>query len=206
MKRLFSSASLILLLVALAQLAHAQTPPRESRIVITSQAPIPGFRSSNNGDTFSVVVVAPVLPSTESDLAANGFNDLQVSQEGGNLVVSFRLLNNATARVVHNSNRLEIIIRSADQARTDVPRAVDSPSSGEAQTTGGEPRRTVNDDGALGDGASSSLQPAVNNSSNKSFETCIVPVLNHELIINSAITRLIFLLFESYNCPALIIA
>jgi hypothetical protein len=165
MKRL-SLLSLILVLVVHAQLANAQTSTRESRITITSQSPILNFRTSNNGDSFSVVVVAPVAPSTESDLSAGGFNDLQVSQEGGNLVVSFRLLKGATARVVHNSSRLEIVVRVADPPRAGVSRGRGAVSDGQTQANTVPPNRTANrtanSDAEPGETANSLVQPAGN--------------------------------------------
>lgn len=167
MKRVFSSLSLFVMLLALAQMTPAQTSVRESRITITSDTPILGFKTSSKGEQFSVVILSPVGPSTESDLAAGGSTDLQVSQEGGNVVVSFRLLNGAVAKVVHNSNRVAIIIGFADQARALVSSQPSSALDGQLQSNGAQPGGT-NGGAAPPEEASASAPPPSANVTNGS--------------------------------------
>lgn len=169
MKRVLSSFLLIVMLLALAPPAAAQTPARESRITITSDSPIVGFKTSSKGEQFSVIILSPVSPSTESDLAAGGLTDLQVSQEGGNVVVSFRLINGAVARIVHNSNRVAIVIGFGGQARADLPAQPSAALDSQPQNNGAQPNGTTNGNAAPHAGSSSSAPaPSTNSPANPS--------------------------------------
>jgi|GEM_PF-1297978 len=162
MKRTFSLLSLLVALAALPLLVTAQTSSRESRIRITSESPIVGFRTSSRGETFSVVIISPVAPATESDLGAGGFDDLQVSQEGANLNVSFRLLNGAAAKVVQHGNTIEIIVRPSEQVRAATSDQPNAGSDGRLPENGGQSNQDGDGAGAPRDNTNGSGSPAAN--------------------------------------------
>jgi HEAT repeat protein len=84
--------------------------PEGSRIVITSDGALNDYSAYRSGDRFYVVIPAAEASRFLSGLRGRGFEDLRQQKRGNDIVVSFRLLAGAVARVSQKFNRLEILV------------------------------------------------------------------------------------------------
>ncbi len=81
-----------------------------SRIVITSDGALNDYSAYRSGDRFYVVIPAAEASRFLSGLRGRGFEDMRLQKRGNDIVVSFRLLAGAVARVSQKFNRLEILV------------------------------------------------------------------------------------------------
>jgi hypothetical protein len=89
---------------------RASETPDGSRITITSDGALNDYSAYRSGDRFYVEIPSAEAPRLLSNLRGRGFDDVRVQKRGNNVILSFRLLAGAAARVNQKFNRLEIII------------------------------------------------------------------------------------------------
>ncbi|HEY8186061.1 MAG TPA: hypothetical protein VIF64_08330 [Pyrinomonadaceae bacterium] len=114
----------LLVLVCLLSLAitpgSAQSPKRitamqlgetvdGSRVTIVSDSALTDYEAFRRGDRFYVKIPLAELKSGPPRCCAIGFSDVQVQRVGDSVIVSFKLMPGATARVDQRSNRLDVI-------------------------------------------------------------------------------------------------
>ncbi|HEY3580204.1 MAG TPA: hypothetical protein VGK82_06650 [Pyrinomonadaceae bacterium] len=107
----------------------------QSRIRVTAEAAITGYRSYRQGDRLYVIILSPVSAATDTSLQAGGFEDLQVSQQGQDLSISFRLEPGKSAAVQQKANVIEIAIQGSTQ-----PQVAATDFSGSDLVGGGQAR------------------------------------------------------------------
>lgn len=113
MKRtFFISLCLLTVIVGFRGVATAQVAA-QSRVRITAEAAITGYRSYREGDRQYVLILSPTSPATDTSLQAGGFEDLQVTQQGQDLSISFRLQPGRFAAVQHKANVIEIVVQGS---------------------------------------------------------------------------------------------
>jgi hypothetical protein len=80
-------------------------------LTIVADAVLNDYSAYRSGDRFYVVIPeANVSSSVANGLRGQGFDDLRVQKRGNDVLLSFRLLQGALARVSQKSNRLDIEI------------------------------------------------------------------------------------------------
>ena len=104
------------LLLGVCARATAQVPS-QSRVRVTAEAAITGYRSYRQGDRLYVLILSPVSPATDTSLLAGGFEDLQVTQQGADLAISFRLDPSKSVAVQQKANVIEIAIQGSSPQR-----------------------------------------------------------------------------------------
>lgn len=81
-----------------------------SSITIFSDLPLNDYSAYRGGDRFYVLIPGADASRIVSGLRGRGFSDVRTQKRGNDVLVSFRLLAGATARVSQKFNRLEILI------------------------------------------------------------------------------------------------
>ncbi len=89
---------------------RASETPEGSRIMITSDGALNDYSAYRSGERFYVLIPAADAPRALSGLRGRGFDDVRVQKRGNDVLLSFRLLSGAAARVSQKFNRLEILI------------------------------------------------------------------------------------------------
>lgn len=89
---------------------RASETPEGSRIMITSDGALNDYSAYRSGERFYVLLPAADAPRVLSGLRGRGFDDVRVQKRGNDVLLSFRLLSGATARVSQKFNRLEVLI------------------------------------------------------------------------------------------------
>ncbi|MBV9210851.1 MAG: HEAT repeat domain-containing protein, partial [Acidobacteria bacterium] len=84
--------------------------PEGSNITITSDSPLNDYSAYRSGDRFYVLIPAADASRVANGLRGRGFADVRAQKRGNDVLLSFRLLQGATARVSQKFNRLEILI------------------------------------------------------------------------------------------------
>ena len=81
-----------------------------SSITIFSDLPLNDYSAYRGGDRFYVLVPGADASRLVAGLRGRGFTDVRTQKRGNDVLLSFRLLAGATARVSQKFNRLEILI------------------------------------------------------------------------------------------------
>jgi hypothetical protein len=89
---------------------RASETPEGSRIMITSDGALSDYSAYRSGNRFYVLIPAAEAPRILGGLRGRGFDDVRIQQRGDDVLLSFRLLSGAAARVSTKFNRLEILI------------------------------------------------------------------------------------------------
>ncbi len=94
----------------LASVKATETPEGSSIAIISDSAALNDYSAYRGGDRFFVLIPAADASRVSSGLRGRGFADLRAEKRGNDVLLSFRLLQGAMARVSQKFNRLEIII------------------------------------------------------------------------------------------------
>ncbi len=81
-----------------------------SSITIFSDLPLNDYSAYRSGDRFYVLIPSADASRIATGLRGRGFQDVRAQRKGNDVLLSFRLLAGATARVSQKFNRLEILI------------------------------------------------------------------------------------------------
>jgi HEAT repeat protein len=84
--------------------------PEGSSITIISDSALNDYSAYRGGDRFYVLIPEADASRVASGLRGRGFADVRAQKRGNDVLLSFKLLQGATARVSQKFNRLEIII------------------------------------------------------------------------------------------------
>ena len=93
----------------LMKLSTTETPEGSS-LTIVSDSALNDYSAYRSGDRFYVLIPAADASRVANGLRGRGFADVRAQKRGADVLLSFRLLQGATARVSQKFNRLEIII------------------------------------------------------------------------------------------------
>src|SRR5437868_2476380 len=87
-----------------------------SVVTITADAALADYASYRSEDRFFMVIRSADVARIESGLNGCGFDDTTVQRRGNDVVISFRLQPNVTARVIQRFNKLEVLFSSKGEA------------------------------------------------------------------------------------------
>lgn len=93
----------------LTRVTSAETPEGSS-IAIISDSALNDYSAYRGGDRFYVLIPAADASRVANGLRGRGFADVRAQKRGNDVLLSFKLLQGATAHVSQKFNRLEIII------------------------------------------------------------------------------------------------
>ncbi|MBV9959364.1 MAG: HEAT repeat domain-containing protein [Acidobacteria bacterium] len=93
----------------LTRLGATETPDGSS-ITIVSDSPLNDYSAYRSGDRFYVLIPEADASRVAGGLRGRGFSDVRAQKRGNDVLLSFKLLAGAAARVSQKFNRLEIII------------------------------------------------------------------------------------------------
>ena len=147
--------------------APAPAPPRRlasvrvfadgagSRVRIDSDSPLDDYTAHRVGSRFHVLIPRADSSDISRNFTAAGFADARVEQRGGDVLLSFALAENVSARVRQSFNRLEVLFEAHDpqqqqqqqQSQAGAPSPSPSPDPvappASAVTESGEPKPAV---------------------------------------------------------------
>ncbi len=89
-----------------------------ARVTIVSDSALNDYEAFRRGDRFYVKIPLAEFAAASPNFRGNGFEDVRVQKVGDSVIVSFKLLPGATARVDQRSNRLDVIFSAAGMGRT----------------------------------------------------------------------------------------
>lgn len=144
--------------------------PEGSRITITSDGALSDYSAYKSGDRFYVLIPEVEATRLANGLRGRGFEDVRMQKRGNDVMVSFRLVAGAAARVNQKFNRLEIIVtvpalvaanNAANNANTNA-RPQPTPAANTGNTGGANTNRR---------GQQTGTSPVNNNAANSNLST-----------------------------------
>ena len=90
--------------------------PEGSRFTLTSDSPLDDYRSFAEGERICVMIPQSAFVSALNDASGRGFADMRVEQRETDVILSFRVQQDATVAINQNFNRLEIVFNTNEQA------------------------------------------------------------------------------------------
>ncbi len=138
--------------------------------MITSDGALNEYSAYRSGERFYVVIPEADAPRLLSSLRGRGFEDMRVQKRGNDVMISFRLLQGASARVSQKFNRLEILITvpalvAANNAATNNSNARPQPSPVNNASTVNANSRTPAGAGNNTNSSANPLNPTGDNTS-----------------------------------------
>lgn len=88
----------------------ASATPEGSRITITSDGALSDYSAYRSGDRYYVLIPEVDATRLVNGLRGRGFEDVRMQKRGNDVLVSFRLLAGAAARVEQKFNKLVIVV------------------------------------------------------------------------------------------------
>jgi hypothetical protein len=92
--------------------------PEGPRFTLTSDSPLDDYRSFAEGERICVMIPQSAFISARRDESGRGFADMRVEQRETDVILSFRIQQDATVAINQNFNRLEIIFITNEQANS----------------------------------------------------------------------------------------
>ena len=113
-----------------------------SRVTLVSDSALSDYEAFRRGDRFYVRIPLADFTTAPPRFRANGFEDVQIQKVGDGLVISFKLLPGASARVDLRGNRLDVIFSSPNRSsylasRTGTSGRVENPQTANSRDTSG---------------------------------------------------------------------
>jgi hypothetical protein len=107
--------------------------PAGSRVVVTSDSVLDDYTAYRAGSRFHVLIPRADASAVSQNLSAAGLADTRVERRGEDVVLSFALPDNVSARVRQSFNRLEVIFETRDgrqqqQSQGGTPAPTQSPT------------------------------------------------------------------------------
>lgn len=93
----------------LTRVSSSETPEGSS-IMVFSDLPLNDYSAYRGGDRFYVLIPGADASRVATSFRGRGFTDVRAQKRGSDVLLSFRLLAGATARVNQKFNRIEIVI------------------------------------------------------------------------------------------------
>ena len=90
--------------------------PEGSRFTLTSDASLDDYKSFAEGARICVMIPQSAFVSARRDESVRGFTDMRVEQRETDVILSFRIQQDATVTINQNFNRLEIVFITNEQA------------------------------------------------------------------------------------------
>jgi hypothetical protein len=90
--------------------------PSGPHFILTSDTTLDDYRSYVEGDRLFVHIPQAALANPQGELAGHGFGEMRVEERDTDVVLSVKVLQNATVMINQKFNRVEIIFHIQRQA------------------------------------------------------------------------------------------
>jgi hypothetical protein len=134
-----------------------------SRVTVTSDSALDDYEAFRRGDRFYVKIPFAEFSAAQPNFQGAGFEDVQVQKTGDSVIISFKLLPGASARVSEGSNRLEVLffspIRLATSSEANAVRSRRSSSRTRASSSRSKPGSGIDVAGPMPPDSPTSYQP-----------------------------------------------